>query len=103
MFYLENEAHELVPVDDIMEWSRGMPADRHVAYTELGYDIVVSTVFLGIDHRFIGEGPPLLYETMVFVEELADEMERYPTRAAAEAGHARMVARVQANIEAAEV
>lgn len=33
----------------------------------------VSTVFLGIDHRFAGtgEGPPLLFETMVFDE--ADE------------------------------
>ncbi len=27
---------------------------------------VVSTVFLGLDHRFLGEGPPILFETMAF-------------------------------------
>lgn len=29
-------------------------------------NLLVSTVFLGIDHRFGREGKPLLYETMVF-------------------------------------
>lgn len=33
--------------------------------SELGH-IWVSTVFLGIDHNFSNEGPPLLFETMVF-------------------------------------
>ena len=54
----------------------------------------VSTVFLALDHRFMGGGPPLVYETMVFG--LADfddrECERYSTRADAIAGHARILA-----------
>ena len=37
---------------------------RQVAKTDLG-DIRVSTVFLGLDHS-LGDGPPLLFETMVF-------------------------------------
>jgi hypothetical protein len=28
--------------------------------------LVVSTIWLGSDHRFLGEGPPIIYETMLF-------------------------------------
>jgi hypothetical protein len=53
----------------------------------------VSTVFLVLDHNF-GDGPPLLYETMTFsaAEELSDLCNRYCTRAAAEEGHAAVLA-----------
>ena len=37
---------------------------RHVAKTDLG-GVTVSTVFLGANHQY-GDGPPLLFETMVF-------------------------------------
>lgn len=55
----------------------------------------MSTVFLGIDHAF-GDGPPLLYETLVFCGALDDEMERSSTREDAIAGHHAMVERVRA-------
>ncbi|MCK4858907.1 MAG: hypothetical protein KAT58_13115 [candidate division Zixibacteria bacterium] len=56
----------------------------------------VSTVFLGLDHNFSGEGHPVLFETMVFGESpLADEQERYCTWDEAVAGHAAMVKRVK--------
>lgn len=64
---------------------------RRVARTELpGH--VVSTVFLGLDHQF-GDGPPLLFETMVFPEDSSGEvdMDRYSTWEEAEKGHRRMV------------
>lgn len=50
---------------DLMTWAKWFgTADRRVAMTEVaGYR--VSTVFLGIDHQF-GDGPPLIFETMVF-------------------------------------
>lgn len=55
--------------------------------------MLVSTVWLGLDHRF-GEGPPLIFETMVFPggrvgAEL--DMERYTTEEEARKGHAAMV------------
>lgn len=28
--------------------------------------VTVSTIFLGLDHRFSGYGPPILFETMIF-------------------------------------
>lgn len=56
----------------------------------------VSTVFLGMDHRYFGYGPPVLWETLVFGGSLAGEMERYTSRADAITGHAAMVKRVKA-------
>lgn len=49
---------------------------------------LVSTVFLTLDHQF-GEGPPLLFETMVFPNGSWDEeyMERYSTYQEALEGH----------------
>lgn len=75
-------------------WGRWLEKnDRVVAKTTIG-ESRVSTVFLGLDHRF-GEGPPQIFETLVFGGPLADEMERYATWEEAEAGHQRMVERVK--------
>jgi hypothetical protein len=63
---------------------------RIVAKIEIG-DITVSTVLLVMDHRFGGEGPPLIFETMIFGGDHDGYEERYSTREEAEAGHARAV------------
>ena len=48
---------------DLMTWANAFGLqDRHVARTAKG-NVSVSTVFLGIDHNFGGDGPPLLFET----------------------------------------
>ena len=58
---------------------------------------LVSTVFLGIDHNFYGDGPPLLFETMVFHDNLVDLFcDRYSTAAAARIGHASVVEQLRA-------
>lgn len=52
--------------------------------------VEVSTVFLGLDHRYCGDdGPPILFETMIFGDGRDDYQERYVTLAEAEAGHRR--------------
>jgi hypothetical protein len=56
-------------------------------------EIKISTVFLFMDHNH-GDGPPVLFETMVFGSNLDEEQERYCTEDEARAGHARMVQRV---------
>jgi hypothetical protein len=53
----------------------------------------VSTVFIGIDHGF-GRGPPLLFETMLFVNGVEQGCEHYCTWDEAETGHARWVGQV---------
>lgn len=51
----------------------------------------ISTVWLGSNHRFIGEGAPLIFETMVFPDDEdnweEEEMYRYATEAEAKATH----------------
>jgi len=79
-----------VPVD-LMTWARWFEtADRSVAQTIVG-NKRVSTVFLGIDHRF-GDGPPLLFETMIFNgPDDGEYQERCSTWEEAEAMHERAV------------
>lgn len=47
----------------------------------------VSTVFLGIDHGYTENGPPIVFETLVFGGPMADSMRRYATWDEAVAGH----------------
>ena len=60
------------------------PAEqRRVARTEITPDVYVSTVFLGLDHGYTVDGPPVLFETMVFSGQFDQEQERYATWAEA--------------------
>jgi hypothetical protein len=89
-------SHKPVKCDDLMCWARWFEtADRQVADTQQD-EVRVSTVFLGLDHSFwpARVGPPILFETMVFVNGSAEQMERYCTWDEAEAGHARWVKQV---------
>lgn len=83
-----------VPEPDIIKWAQWYEtADRQVARTEEG-GVMISTVFLGIDHGWRESGPPILYETMVFGGSHNEEMDRYATWEEAERGHWEMVNRV---------
>lgn len=86
-----------VPCDDLLDWARVVESGRthHVDLTIVD-DVSVSTVFLFLDHNWNFEGPPVLFETMVFGGKLDKERARYSTYDEAELGHAMMVARVVA-------
>jgi hypothetical protein len=51
----------------MMQWAKWFEDSdkRRVAYDVIG-DHMVSTIFLGLDHGFDDEAPPLIFETMVF-------------------------------------
>jgi len=71
---------------------------RTVAREELqidGENVLVSTVFLGVDHNF-GTGRPVLFETMVFGGRWDDWQWRYETIEHARTGHDRVVADLRA-------
>lgn len=76
------------------DWFENASDELIVTITRIG-DSDVSTVFLGLDDRF-GDGPPLIYETLVFGGRLDDETDRYTTREQAEQGHRKMCERVRA-------
>jgi hypothetical protein len=104
--YILGPDHELISCSDVQKWGFWLQnADRIVAQT--GYreaksadwrdsvhpGVFVSTVFLGFDHRIWGDGPPDVFETMVFGGPLDQKKERYGSWKAAEAGHQRWVAK----------
>jgi hypothetical protein len=78
---------------DLMTWARWFEtADRKVWRTALAQPagVEVSTVFLGLDHSY-GEGPPVLWETMVFGGVYDTKQWRYCTKQEALDGHRRAV------------
>jgi hypothetical protein len=94
--YYVLEGHEVRPVEDVLTWGEWMrTAERRVEYTTLPSGTEVSTVFIGLDHSF-REGPPVLFETLVFGGPCDGEMSRYATWQEATIGHAVMVAAVEA-------
>jgi hypothetical protein len=52
-------------------------------------------VFLGLDHQYGFNGPPVLFETMIFGGKHDDYQDRYLTWDEAEAGHERAVKMVR--------
>jgi hypothetical protein len=78
---------------DLYTWASwfGDIDNRRVAHTDISADVHVSTVFLGIDHAF-SDGPPLLFETMIFGGKHDEYQERCSTWEQAEAMHKRAVA-----------
>lgn len=67
-------------------------ADRRVDSCRFSFNNVqyhISTVFLCLDHNFNNNGPPILFETMIFREPEYIDMycERYATYDEAKEGH----------------
>jgi hypothetical protein len=107
------------------QWRKGWRRRRQVGQSFVGA-YRISTVFLGLDHSFF-EGPPLIFETMVFQRKLSwmepldlsaidgkgvfpgrwyhkpldDICERYPSREAALRGHWRVRGEVRRQLQLA--
>jgi len=86
-----------VMTDDAEVWARWYEtADRRLAETSICRGCSVSTVFLGIDYRFLDDGPPVLWETMVFGGPLDRGQWWYCSRNDALRGHELVVAGARA-------
>ena len=69
-----------------IEWSNLFERSNRIVAKTKKNDIVVSTVFLGIDHQY-NNGPPILFETLIFGGEYNEDQWRYSTWEEAEQGH----------------
>lgn len=87
-YILENDAVKRVPQLEWAKWYETHQSERIVKQTMID-GVKISTVFLGIDHSFLG-GPPLIFETMVFGGDQDAEMDRYSTKREALEGHEAM-------------
>jgi hypothetical protein len=61
---------------------------KRVAETTIG-EAWISTVWIGINSRWSGDGPPIIFETMIFGGPHDGYQYRYSTQDEALAGHAR--------------
>lgn len=87
---------EPMPFTDTLDWAQhhedAIQEGRiHVADTYITSHERVSTVFLGIDYNFMPDGPPILWETMIFGGLRDGEMWRYSDREEARLHHHEVV------------
>lgn len=98
------DGHKPVPIDGIAEyarWATETQRSKRVAYTEVPatpHKIRISTVFLGMDHRWSNDGPPLLFETMIFEGEHDGYQTRCSTWEEAKVMHDEAVALVEGKL-----
>lgn len=92
-FYTLADGKPVAEPDPLL-WAEWMhSADRCVEQTTRlvdGENVIISTMFLGLDHQY-GNGPALLWETMIFGGRHELWQKRYSTLGAAKNGHAEAV------------
>jgi hypothetical protein len=73
--------------NDLIIWSNFFRSmTRRVAQDKVE-KILISTVFLGLNHNFSSTGPPILFETMIFGGKHDKYQRRYSTWEQANKGH----------------
>ena len=83
-------------VPTVEEWGRFFETANRIVKQETIGEVRVSTVFLGIDHQH-GDGPPVLFETMIFGGSHDGYQERCSTWQQAEDMHAKACAMLRKN------
>lgn len=94
-----------VPVEvfDLSEWGMWFETNSRIVASDMIRGVHISTVFLGLDHNYTLEGPPILFETMIFGGMYNQYQQRYRTYEGAEGGHKKAVQMVKEfNYEAKE-
>lgn len=100
MYVLDADGRTPITVPGLMTWAKAAEKSRRNGSWRVALDYVgrheISTVFLGLDHNHRREGPPLLFETMVFSQpEGWMDCERCSTWDEAEKQHQRRVEEVR--------
>lgn len=92
-YYKLDENKNAVPCS-FCEWIKGLEELHGKNTKHVAEDIIdgkwISTIWLGLDHNWCDNGPPLIFETMVFIENGSGQeiyCERYSTWQEAEEGH----------------
>lgn len=94
--YILDEHGEPQECRDLLEWSMWMERTRTDGTRVIAHDrdeapgapdVFVSTIFLGLDHKHFLDGPPILFETMVFGGLHDGYQKRYTSREEALRGH----------------
>ena len=89
--YILNQNGDPEPCEDAVRWAKQFNDSNRILANDILGEARVNTVFLGLDHSF-GGATPILWETMIFGGSHDQYQERYTTRDAALAGHAKALA-----------
>src|SRR4030095_4792571 len=95
--YIRDADGEPVAVD-LMTWAMWFEAgqkERIVLRERVARDAEVSTVFLSLDHNWAFQGPPVLWETLVFGGVFEGLMNRYTSALGGAHRHHRGLGRVR--------
>jgi hypothetical protein len=97
-YYILNADHSVRETHCVHEWGRFLEniTNRLVDWTQVNSECHVSTIFIGLDHRFAGDGPPILFESLVFGGPCDGDGRRYSSWDDAETGHKMLVKKVRA-------
>lgn len=98
-----DRAGNLIDLDRLVALMEDVPyrvVGKEAVELDDGQVAVVSTVWLGANHNYRDDGPPIIFETMVFG--LDDTYQwRYTTEDEAQAGHARVTAALHRAVDKA--
>ncbi len=97
-YWVLDKGGEPKQAKNLHEWGRFLNTDlSRVVKQEMVGRVRVSTIFLSLDHNW-GDGPPILWETMVFGGKFHEFQKRCSGgREQAEAMHAETVAMVRSS------
>jgi hypothetical protein len=84
------------------QWTVSFGQDNRIVAQEEIEGVMVSTVFLAMDHNWSDKGPPLLFETMTFCESFGQVQLRCSTYMQAEEMHVGVVDLVRTSFDQAE-
>jgi len=94
--YVLDEQHNIHAQPNIQKWGKWFETNSNrIVNQQMVGGVRVSTVFLGLDHDFSGEGPPILFETMIFGGKHDQDQQRCCTWDQALAMHQRMLEKVR--------
>lgn len=101
-FYYILDGHQVIEEPDMLKWSKWFDSgsNRRIAETTYPDGVYISTVFLGLDHRFSGSSnaAPIVFETMIFGGEHDGYSDRCCTWEQAEEMHRIAMRKVNATV-----
>jgi hypothetical protein len=94
------DGHTPVEATSLLEWAEWTEKNREARRVAIDMidNVKVSTVFLGLDHNW-GDGPPILFETMIFGGPSDGFQDRCSTWEEAEAMHLKAIKMLETNKE----
>lgn len=97
--YIMDKEGNISTTKSLKKWAEFYKLNKIIKQTAIlsktQNSILISTVFLGSDYRFFGEGEPILFETMIFGGKYDHEQQRYCTKNQAIKGHKEWIKKIK--------